>query len=335
VETHLELTRKDRGRGGARSQSRPSDSLELSELLGVDMTTPSSALDEKTLMIDAVDSDNNIDVSMTGLASSNRAKEKDKGKDGGQRQHQQMVDILQAQRDRYKERLAHTESSMVSVQQRLVEIESLKNRSEQDNLALYSKIRYLQSLPGSDGQSQLTQIRGHSGPSPKPMRIKSGGGMDLNYVAGMLGTGRDEETGGASYSKYNKGSGRTGKIPGAYRDGVESMEDENSRDREVESRYGVLYEQRMNPFAEFSQIEKQRRLQELSVADRIVLNTSLAFVSSKSGRTFIVIYLGAMHLLVFFILYFSVHHFGGHGCEVNDPSLHALHRGALIGAHLD
>ena len=152
---------------------------------------------------------------------------------------------------------------------------------------------------------------------------------------------------------------------GGYRDDVESMEDESSgRDRDMEGRYGALYEQRMNPFEEvstailngkkciwrglgytielilmlkpappatlmpqmsflaiphqyccpnlllscvahhinslslslcmcvccvalqFSHIEKQRRLQGLSVADRIVLNTTLAFISSKSGRRY-------------------------------------------------
>ena len=44
---------------------------------------------------------------------------------------------------------------------------------------------------------------------------------------------------------------RSGKGRGGYRDGVESMEDEsNGRERDVEGRYGALYEQRMNPFAE-------------------------------------------------------------------------------------
>jgi hypothetical protein len=62
-------------------------------------------------------------------------------------------------------------------------------------------------------------------------------------------------------------------------------DDEESGGGDVEGRYHQLYEQRMNPFAEFSQHEKQRKLQELSVADRIVLNTTMAIVSHQIGRT--------------------------------------------------
>ena len=35
---------------------------------------------------------------------------------------------------------------------------------------------------------------------------------------------------------------------------------------------------------QFSQREKQRKLQELTVADRIVLNTTMALVSNQTGR---------------------------------------------------
>ena len=86
---------------------------------------------------------------------------------------------------------------------------------------------------------------------------------------------------------------------------------------DIESRYYELYEHKLNPFAEFSKIEKQRRLQELSVPDRIVLNTTIAFVSSPAGRRFVVVYITSMHLLVFVILYY-ITHFVHYGC---DPAL--------------
>jgi hypothetical protein len=41
-------------------------------------------------------------------------------------QHQQMVNLLLAQRDRYKERLSQTESTMLSLQQRLDTTDSTK-----------------------------------------------------------------------------------------------------------------------------------------------------------------------------------------------------------------
>jgi hypothetical protein len=67
-------------------------------------------------------------------------------------------------------------------------------------------------------------------------------------------------------------------------------------------KYHEMYEQKMNPFEEvglvtpltcsilslilmqFSLHERQRKLQELSVADRIILNTVMAIVSSSWGR---------------------------------------------------
>lgn len=101
---------------------------------------------------------------------------------------------------------------------------------------------------------------------------------------------------------------------------------------------------------QFSQHERQRKMRELPVADRIVLNTTMALVSSANGRRcvsealatpssvshvhslfhmlylgvfcscccrFMLIYLGLMHLMVFGIIYYSTHHVHG-GC---DPSL--------------
>lgn len=84
----------------------------------------------------------------------------------------------------------------------------------------------------------------------------------------------------------------------------------------VEDHYHALYEERMNPFdqvllllpigaahtlshlhapvclsvclcicfLQFSLREKQRKLNELPVADRIILNTAMALISSQVGR---------------------------------------------------
>lgn len=76
---------------GASSQGGISGgSMELSELLGVDIATLSKP------------------VSGTALGSNSNGSGGDaqSGSKEGSTQHQQMVDILQAQRDRYKDRLA-------------------------------------------------------------------------------------------------------------------------------------------------------------------------------------------------------------------------------------
>lgn len=79
------------------------------------------------------------------------------------------------------------------------------------------------------------------------------------------------------------------------------------RNGDVESRYSAMYEARLSPFAEFSSAEKQRKWRELSTADRIVLNTAMAVVTNSTGRTFLLIYFGAMHLLVFGTMYYLAH----------------------------
>lgn len=166
---------------------------------------------------------------------------------GGEGGPQQLVAILQAQRDRYKERLGQTESSAQSLQQLNDQLAAAKASLEADNLALFAKLRFFQS----------------------------------SYKSARVGA-RDEEA----------GFGRT----------------------EVERKYQAVYEKNISPFNEFNQFEKMRKYNELSVADRIVLNTTMAVVSSPTGRNFLLVYLAAMHLLVFLTLYYSasrVHY----GCD--------------------
>ena len=100
-------------------------------------------------------------------------------------------------------------------------------------------------------------------------------------------------------------------------EGRGSDDDRNDdEDMDRDSRYHQLYEYTINPFAEFSHGEKHRKLAELSVADRIVLNTTMAIVSNHAGRSFMLLYLGLMHCLVFVTIYYSAHH-GHYGCDPN------------------
>ena len=84
----------------------------------------------------------------------------------------------------------------------------------------------------------------------------------------------------------------------AYGDHSKSKEADEEADFDRDVRYSQMYEQTTNPFAQFSEYEKNRKLAELSVAERIVLNTMLAIVSNKTGRSFMLFYFGAMHVLV-------------------------------------
>jgi len=205
----------------------------------------------------------------------------------------QMISILQSQRDQYKDKLTRTETLLQKVQLDLESAQLAKERLETDNLALYSKIKYLQSYGGSAGSGGAG---GMSYKSPQALRIS-------NRPAFFNPRTPD----------------RKGDI---YADEYREQDEENAGESEgdVVGRYHQLYEQRMNPFDQFSQREKQRKLQELTVADRIVLNTTMALVSNQTGRNFLLMYLGAMHLFMFCIIYYTAHH-SHSGC---DPSIDHL-----------
>ncbi|RYG61351.1 hypothetical protein EON64_18630, partial [archaeon] len=90
----------------------------------------------------------------------------------------------------------------------------------------------------------------------------------IKFLQSYKRAGRDDG-GYNSYNGYSGGFAEEGRV---------------SESGEVEVKYSLLYEQRMNPFSEFASFEKQRKLRELSVADRIVLNTTMAIVSNHTGR---------------------------------------------------
>jgi len=233
-------SREPRNSSNTNGSEDGGSSMELAELLGVD-TRPSSV---------------NVNISITNPNPNER------GGTHANANSQQMVLILQSQRDRYKERLTVAESTVLKLQQVVDASAAMKASLESDNLALYSKIRFLQSYQGSSSKG---------------------------YRSGKSSSSQEE---GRSSEEWQEDGG------------------------EVEKKYHSLYEQRMNPFAEFSEHEKRRKLTELSVADRIILNTTMAVVSHQAGRSLLLVYFGAMHLLVFVTLYYSVHRVH-YGCDPN------------------
>jgi hypothetical protein len=110
--------------------------MELAELLGVAEPVLPTALSQHTNnMVGSIKESNNP-------ASSN-----------------QMVNILQTQRDRYKDKLSQTEANMLKLQQKMDAAEAARAQLETDNLSLYSKIRFLQTGGGGGGVKSYTSPR--------------------------------------------------------------------------------------------------------------------------------------------------------------------------------
>ena len=65
------------------------------------------------------------------------------------------------------------------------------------------------------------------------------------------------------------------------------------------------YEARFNPWAEFQQSEEASRVKALAVHDRALLSGSKALLGSRLGRAFAAVYLAAIHIFLFSLIYYA------------------------------
>nr|CDS16625.1 cut homeobox 1b [Echinococcus granulosus] len=75
------------------------------------------------------------------------------------------------------------------------------------------------------------------------------------------------------------------------------------RDDAVLARYSSAYEERLNPFRQFGQQERQRRYQALLPHEKIMHNLGRIIISNRGARLATFAYVLVMHLLVFLVLY--------------------------------
>jgi len=71
----------------------------------------------------------------------------------------------------------------------------------------------------------------------------------------------------------------------------------------VENRYQQSYEQKLDPFSNFSKQEKQRKYGQLSVFEKVILSLVRFIVSNKTARLVVFFYSVLLHGLVFAVLY--------------------------------
>jgi len=81
-------------------------------------------------------------------------------------------------------------------------------------------------------------------------------------------------------------------------------------DADLESRYGTESQEEFGPvsaYDKFREDEKARRLAGLNAGERVLVLSSSLLLSSRVARVFALGYLGAMHLLVFLVLFRLAH----------------------------
>jgi homeobox protein cut-like len=190
-----------------------------------------------------------------------------------------LVRILQAQRDRYKARTRELEGRLAAVEQESGRHKAQAESMLRDNLKLYEKVRFLQSYkkgrvgPGALDSAQDKRMSGLEHSALHQRNVANDEGKEAQECA--LEAGRVPTGAGAAAT---------------------------------EARYRAMYEEQMNPFTAFSVAERVRKYQDLSVIDKITLQTTRAFLAHKKARMAVFFYALSLHLLVFLTLYMWGHH---------------------------
>mmetsp|Transcript_15446 Transcript_15446/g.31286 ORF Transcript_15446/g.31286 Transcript_15446/m.31286 type:complete len:220 (+) Transcript_15446:57-716(+) len=73
----------------------------------------------------------------------------------------------------------------------------------------------------------------------------------------------------------------------------------------VLSKYRAMYEDLLNPYAVFNRRERQRKLTEMSVPERMTVRTGQRLLSSRNSRLFVFFYMLGLHIYVISVLSFS------------------------------
>jgi hypothetical protein len=186
--------------------------------------------------------------------------------------HLPCFSLMQDQRDRFRARVLDLEAECQSKAACLHDAQTQVAKITADNMKLYEKNKYLQSLVASsvsDGAlgaavSSQAAAAAASGTS-SGMRIRGGNGVFSGATAATA-----------------------------------------AADEDFEKPYSRAYADSLDPFLDFSRREKARRYANLSAAEKITLTSSRVVLANKFARTAVFIYVLVMHVLVFATLW----HFG-------------------------
>ncbi|KAF1327147.1 Casp-like protein, partial [Globisporangium splendens] len=119
-----------------------------------------------------------------------------------------------------------------------------------------------------------------------------------------------------SYRNENgrNGVGANHRVTPSYNNNFSNLEDGNGgAGGDVEAKYKSLYEEKMNPFVQFNNLERQQRYTNLNTVDKILLNSARLFLGHRITRNIAFGYVLLLHFLVFATLYSFMH-----GCGVTN-----------------
>uniref|UniRef100_A0A0G4FIR5 CASP C-terminal domain-containing protein n=1 Tax=Chromera velia CCMP2878 TaxID=1169474 RepID=A0A0G4FIR5_9ALVE len=227
------------------------------------------------------------------------------GASDGQAGPPSVMQIVAAQRDRFRQRVLELEQTCDRLRESLAAEKETKIRLQRDNVSLVEQARYLESVyhqggGGAQGRSELERDRGDAGGSERGGGGgRRGGEMEMGTVGGGGGGERDgmlrgEEDGGGDVEQGLQG------VSDPFASSVKGRQ-------QVALRYRQEYEQSVDPFARFREGERQRKLQQMDPASRVLVQLGQILLANGPGRAFLAFYLLSLHLLVFLSLWRATH----------------------------
>eukprot|EP00038_Savillea_parva_P031551 m.87819 g.87819 ORF g.87819 m.87819 type:complete len:661 (+) comp9725_c0_seq1:131-2113(+) len=97
---------------------------------------------------------------------------------------------------------------------------------------------------------------------------------------------------------------------------VQGYQSSNRSADDAVNKYSQAYEEKLNPFSEFSAAEKKRKLQSMNLADKLVHTVSRIVLGSSKARLVFVSYIMVLHALIFIVLLRFSHHSTGETSNV-------------------
>ncbi|KAK0532796.1 hypothetical protein OC835_003209 [Tilletia horrida] len=182
-----------------------------------------------------------------------------------------LLPIITSQRDRFRARNAELEEELRTQFNTISELRAEVKQLQADNLALYEKVRYLQSYAAGAGE-------GSAG-------AKAVGYPPVGSAAGMAGYAQAQQQ---PRIVVDRSVGRGG--PG-------------------EERYRDRYEEHMDPFASFRGREQSRAFAALNPLERLLHMITRVVLGNRRMRIAFTAYALGLHVLVLLILF--EYEFGG------------------------
>ena len=187
-----------------------------------------------------------------------------------------LLPVVIGQRDRYKRRVAELEHRVGGLETELDAEKIRAGKVDADNVSLFEKVRYLQAYYAE---------RAPKTPAPSleigTTDVGMGSRSERWRRAARYGCGFDTAGGG-----FSSGTAPDA-LPGGDADGAIGRYDERHRATH-------------DPYARFQEREAAMSEQRLRLHDRVALRGARAVMRSRVTRTFVVFYLGLMHLYLLY-----------------------------------